>query len=771
MPDDWRFLDVDAARAAALADWLPQRLFDVHAHVYRKADLGAVGPLLEAGPDEVGVDQWRAHLGRLVGADRLQGALLIAMPSPGGDIAAANRFVSDQAGAWDAAFACLLASPAQDPDDTLRLLDRERVAGFKPYHLFSSEKPTFQSSLAGFAPEWMWEAADARGLLVVLHLVKDRALADPDTQRELLDLAQKFPRARILLAHAGRGFHAANTVEGVKALAGLDNVWLDTSAICEPHALMAILDAFGPRRLLWGSDFPIAMQRGRCVSIGDSFAWICPERIDSYASAPACRPALVGLESLAALRDAADWFGLNRGDLEDVFWGNAARLLGLAAEPGDRTQTLYREAKRRLPGGTQLLSKRPEMFAPDQWPPYFREARGCEVWDLDGRRYVDMSFNGIGACLLGFRDPDVTRAVVRRVRLGSMCTLNPPEEVELARRLCEIHPWAEQVRFARTGGEIAAIAVRLARAATGRDLVAISGYHGWHDWYLAANLGEDDSLAGHLLPGLEPAGVPSALRGTALTFAHGDADAFQQILDRHGERLAAVIMEPCRHHVPPPGFLERVREGTRRAGALLIFDEITIGWRWCFGGAHLRLGVQPDLAIFAKALGNGHPIAAVIGTRAAMEGAHRSFISSTYWTESVGPAAALAALEKFEREDAAAHVERIGRRVQELWRRHAQRAGLPVVVEDGFPCLARFRFDHPEAEALRTLFTQLMLGRGFLAGVAIYPTLAHTDEVVDAYGEAVAAVFDEIARVIDAGDVRSHLAGPVAHSGFRRLVT
>ena len=301
-----------------------------------------------------------------------------------------------------------------------------------------------------------------------------------------------------------------------------------------------------------------------------------------------------------------------------------------------RTQTLYRHAKERIPGGTQLLSKRPEMLAPDQWPPYYRKASGCEIWDLDNRHYYDFSTNGIGSCLLGFNDPDVTRAVCRRVRSGSMCTLNPPEEVALADRLCAIHPWADQARFARCGGEACAVAVRIARATTDRSVVAICGYSGWQDWYLAANLGDSDALRGHLLPGLSPLGVPRELRGTTVPFTFDNREQFNAILEQYGPRLAAVVMEPCRSQDPAPGFLEFVKAGAHRVGALLIFDEITIGWRLHFGGAHLKFGVSPDLAVFAKALGNGHPMASVIGTRAAMAGAHDSFISSTYWTEGVG---------------------------------------------------------------------------------------------------------------------------------------
>ncbi len=434
-----------------------------------------------------------------------------------------------------------------------------------------------------------------------------------------------------------------------------------------------------------------------------------------------------------------------------------------------KTQALYQHARTIIPGGVHLLSKRPEMFAPDQWPAYYREARGCEIWDLDDRHYYDLGINSVGACLLGYADPDVTRAVERRVRLGSMCSLNPPEEVELAERLCALHPWASKVRLARTGGELAAVAVRIARATTDRSAIAICGYHGWADWYLAANLGDNDSLRGHLLPGLDPLGVPRELRNTTFPFTYNDKAAFAKIIREQGPRLAAVVMEPCRQYDPDPGFLEFVREETRKAGVLLIFDEITIGWRFHHGGAHLKFGIEPDMAMFAKALGNGHPIAAVIGTAAAMEGAHTSFISSAYWTEAVGPAAACATLEKLAAVDAVGFVARQGAKIQALLRQAAAAHKLPVTVK-GYACTPTFTFDHAQANALKTLYIQTLLEKGFLGGLLIFVTMAHTDAVLDKFSTALDETFAELADALAKNEVEKRLKGPQAHQGFRRLI-
>lgn len=436
-----------------------------------------------------------------------------------------------------------------------------------------------------------------------------------------------------------------------------------------------------------------------------------------------------------------------------------------------KTQKLYTHAKERIPGGVQLLSKRPEMFAPDKWPAYAASAKGCQVTDLDGNTYYDMTSNGIGACLLGYADPDVTSAVIKRIEIGSMTTLNAPEEVYLADRLCEIHPWAEQARFARTGGEICAVAVRIARATTGRNLVAISGYHGWSDWYLAANLADDSALNGQLLPGLKPKGVPQQLSGTTYTFFGNDRESFDKMIKEHGDELACVVMEPLRGVEPDDGYLEYIRDTLHKKGALLIFDEITIGWRYTFGGSHMALGVNPDMAVFAKALGNGHPIAAVIGTKAAMDGAHESFISSTYWTEAVGPTAALATIDKMEKTKVWEHATNVGIRVQKDWEEAASSHGVKVHAS-GIPCLSHFDFEEYPLP-LKTLYTVLMLQEGFLANTAIYPTLAHDDEVLDKYKAAMDNVFCKISEILKKGGeeaVLEAIDGKVCQTGFKRLL-
>jgi glutamate-1-semialdehyde 2,1-aminomutase len=434
----------------------------------------------------------------------------------------------------------------------------------------------------------------------------------------------------------------------------------------------------------------------------------------------------------------------------------------------DQGQKLYQHAKNLIPGGNQLLSKRPEMILPENWPSYYDKASGVEVWDLDGNRYLDMSYMGVGACLLGYADPDVDSAVKQAVDSGSVTTLNCPEEVTLAELLCELHPWAEMVRYARGGGEAMAIAVRIARAHTGRDKVAFCGYHGWHDWYLAANLNEEHALDGCLMPGLAPAGVPRGLRGTALPFSYNHTEELEAIVAANPEQLAAIIIEPIRSYAPLPDFLPRVREIAAATGAVLVVDEVSAGFRLTCGGAHLVFDLQPDIAVFAKGMSNGYPMAAVIGTAAVMQAAQESFISSTYWTERIGPTAALATIQKHRRENVTAHLDLVGRQVQQGWSQAAQDHGLAVNVW-GIPPLGHFVFEGDQDQRIRTLFTQQMLALGFLATNAFYASYAHKPEHVTAYLEAVDTTFGLIADAMRKGDISSRLKGPPAHTGFRRL--
>jgi len=453
-------------------------------------------------------------------------------------------------------------------------------------------------------------------------------------------------------------------------------------------------------------------------------------------------------------------------DRPDLFSENQNLVRNEGATMG-KGQKLWKRAKQVIPGGNMLLSKRAEMFLPDQWPAYFSRAKGCMVWDLDGNAYVDMGLMGVGTNTLGYGHDAVDAAAQGAIEAGNLSTLNCPEEVALAERLVELHDFADMARFARSGGEANAIAIRIARAASGRDGVAVCGYHGWHDWYLSANLGADDSLAGHLLPGLDPAGVPRALRGVVHPFNYNDLEGLKSLCAQND--IGVIKMEVSRNAGPQPGFLEGVRRLADEKGIVLVFDECTSGFRETYGGLYKKFGVEPDLAVFGKTLGNGYAITAVIGRREVMEAAQTTFISSTFWTERIGPAAAVKTLEVMKETRSWEGITEIGTSVREGWTTLAAAHGLQIETF-GLPALCGYRVASDNALEYKTLITQEMLAKGYLAGTSCYASLAHTEEIRDAYFNALDPVFALI-RQCETGekDVHALLKGPVCHDGFKRL--
>lgn len=442
---------------------------------------------------------------------------------------------------------------------------------------------------------------------------------------------------------------------------------------------------------------------------------------------------------------------------------------GISRNEGSKMNTgqkLWKRAKRVIPGGNMLLSKRPEMFLPEHWPSYFSRAKGCKVWDLDGIEYVDMSIMGIGTNTLGYAHPAVDEAVRKVVENGNMSTLNCPEEVYLAERLVEIHPWSEMVRLARSGGEANAIAIRIARAASGREGVAVCGYHGWHDWYLAANLVDGEGLAGHLLPGLTPHGVPQSLNGTIFPFAYNDLSALKQIVTEHN--IGVIMMEVVRNFEPEDNFLQKVRELATNLKIVLVFDECTSGFRETFGGIHKKYKVEPDMAMFGKALGNGYAITAVIGKREVMEVAQSTFISSTFWTERIGPVAALKTLEVMQQLNSWDSITASGLEIRSGWQKLSDQYALKI-NHWGLPALTGFSFEGEHALAYKTLITQEMLVSGFLASNSVYVCTEHTKEIIDSYFYALEPIFQLIAECESGRNVYDLLRGPVCHNGFKRL--
>ena len=430
-------------------------------------------------------------------------------------------------------------------------------------------------------------------------------------------------------------------------------------------------------------------------------------------------------------------------------------------------QKLWSRAKRVIPGGNMLLSKRSEMFLPDQWPAYFSKAKGCKVWDLDGREYTDMSIMGIGTNILGYGNDEVDAAVINVVKKGNMSTFNCPEEVYLAEKLIELHPWANMVRLARTGGEANAIAIRIARAASGKDKVAICGYHGWHDWYLSANLGDDNNLTGHLLPGLNPKGVPKNLKGSVIPFNYNCIDELEAIIKNHD--IGVIKMEVSRNEEPQDDFLVKVRKVANDNNIILIFDECTSGFRQNNGGLHKIYDVEPDMAVFGKALGNGYAITAVIGKKEVMDVAQSTFISSTFWTERIGPTAALKTLEVMKATKSWELITDMGKYIGTQWKSLGEKYKLPIKI-NGLPSMIGFSIQSNDWLKYKTYITQEMLKNNILASNVIYVCTEHRQQEVDIYFQVLEPIFKVISACHNSDlSIDSLLDGPVCHGGFKRL--
>lgn len=431
-------------------------------------------------------------------------------------------------------------------------------------------------------------------------------------------------------------------------------------------------------------------------------------------------------------------------------------------------QDLYKKAKSIIPGGTQLLSKRPEMFLPDKWPSYYKKAKGVEIWDLDNHKYIDMCIMAIGASPLGYANETVSKAVKNAIDNGCISSLNSYEEVQLAEKLIDLHPHMEMVRFARTGGEAVAVAVRIARAASGKSKVAVCGYHGWHDWYLSTNIGNIDNLNDLLLPGLMPAGVPKELRGITLPFHYGKIEELEKIVEENGKELGVIVLEVQRNKEVDLLFLQKVREIATKINAVLVFDEVSSSFRLSIGALYKLYNLEPDMVVIGKALGNGHPIAAILGKKSIMTASQASFISSSYWTERVGFVAALETINQFEKNNVIDYLNEIGTYLDIKMTKMFQELGLSI-RNIGLISVPVFSIEESNPLLIKTIFTQEMLKKGFLASNLIYLSYAHTKKVIDYYCKTAYPVFEKIISAQNQETLLDLLEGPICHSGFTRL--
>ena len=432
----------------------------------------------------------------------------------------------------------------------------------------------------------------------------------------------------------------------------------------------------------------------------------------------------------------------------------------------DKGPRLWEKAKKIIPGGNMLLSKRSEMFLPGRWPSYFSKSKGCHIWDLDKNKLVDFSLMGVGTNILGYANKEVDHEVKKTINNGNMTTLNCPEEVELAERLTDIHPWADMVRLARTGGEANSIAIRIARTASRKDKVAICGYHGWHDWYLSTNIGKKNNLDEHLLPGLSPNGVPKKLRGLTLPFKYNSLESFFSVIENND--IGAIKMEVTRSVPPKPGFLETIRRVSKEKNIVLIFDECTSGFRETYGGIHKKYNVEPDIAVFGKAIGNGYAISAVIGKKEVMESCQDTFVSSTFWTERIGPTAAIKTLKVMKQLKSWETISKTGKDIKKVWHRLSDKYNLQMNIS-GIAAIPKFSFISKNNLAYKTLITQEMLKKGYLSSNSVYTCINHSKKILDKYEFNIDKIFKIIEECENDGKINDYLETEICHSDFQRL--
>lgn len=433
-------------------------------------------------------------------------------------------------------------------------------------------------------------------------------------------------------------------------------------------------------------------------------------------------------------------------------------------ESKNKGQILYQQAKNIISGGNQFLSKRPEMFLPDLWPAYYQTAKGIEVTTLDGEKLLDFGYMAIGACSIGYSNEEINKAVIKSVERGTVSTLNSPNEVLLAKKLCSLHPWAQSVRYARTSGEACSMAIRIARAFTKKDKVAFCGYHGWHDWYLSANLNSQNSLDNHLISGLSTDGVPSVLKNTAFPFRYNNLDELLDIIKNHD--IGTIIMEPMRSEKPKNNFLENIRKLCDEKNIILIFDEVSSGFRVNNGGLHLTFNVIPDIAVFGKALGNGFPISAIIGKKFVMDMAQQTFMSSTNWSEDIGLSAGIAVIDFYLKYDVANYLNELGIYFRSKLQSIIDLLNMNITIS-GLNSMLTFTFNYPKALVMRTIFTKLMLENGIIAKNSIYLSFSHNKKNIDYYLDKIQNVFHYLNKNYDI--LENLIETPLAHTGFARL--
>ena len=416
-------------------------------------------------------------------------------------------------------------------------------------------------------------------------------------------------------------------------------------------------------------------------------------------------------------------------------------------------------------GGVGLLSKRPDQFLPVGWPTYYTKAKNCFIWGSEGDKFIDFSLMGVGTNILGYSDSEINKVAIKKIKESNSSTLVSIEEKSLAEELISAHPWSGKTIFARSGAEANTIALRVARLNSNKKGVAVCGYHGWHDWYLAANFKKDKIKDIHL-EGLTTDGVPNDLGKYVYPFKFNDLDSFKEIIKKH-KNVGIVFMEVERNLKLKNTFLKSIKKVCEEKKLILIFDECSSGFRETYGGLHLKYKIYPDIAVFGKSIANGIPLTVVIGNKNIMDKASKSFISSTFWSDTMAPAVGLATLKKMKKIQSWKKITKTGKIIKKKWKQLAKKYKLEIIVS-GIDAMPTFKFNSKKNWYYRNYLVQEFLKNKILATNTVY-CCVHHEKYLDIYFKILEKIFSEITKFEKNLNVSDFLEYPIANQGFERL--
>tara|TARA_B100000963_G_C22629391_1_gene674085 strand:+ start:1993 stop:3231 length:1239 start_codon:yes stop_codon:yes gene_type:complete len=410
----------------------------------------------------------------------------------------------------------------------------------------------------------------------------------------------------------------------------------------------------------------------------------------------------------------------------------------------NKSSSLWKKANLVIPTGNSFLSKNRSRHPSKLWPIYFDKSKGCAIWDYDGKKYYDFSFMGVGTNVLGYSNANIDSKLFKILKKGNMTTLNCPEEPKFAYEILKPHPWAKMAKFAKTGAEANAIAIRLARAHTKKNKIILCGYHGWHDWYLAAKFNPKSYMETHLFPKLKIQGVPNFLKGSVFSVKYNNFEEIKRISKKNKD-IAAIIMEVKRFEEPEKNYLSQIRNFCTKNNICLIFDECTTGFRENYGGLHLKYKINPDLAMFGKAIGNGYSITTVIGKKKIMKRAKESFISSTFWSERIGFTAGLLTLNQMRKIKSWEVVKNKGKIIKANLIKLANKYRIKIRIE-GNDSLFQFFLDDVLVKDYKKFIAEEMIKKNFLASNIIYVSVAHSNILIKKYLKNMDAIFKKLKK-------------------------